>query len=331
MKTDVLGVAFDALTLTEAEERADALLRARKGGYIVTANPEIVLHSRDDAAYAAAVNGADLVLADGVGDLYAARILGTPLPERVAGSDLTPRLLSRLAERGGSVFLYGARPGVAERAGEALRSACPGLRIAGTENGYISDETALFAALEQEKPDLLLLDIMLPEEDGMQVLAKLRSNPEYVGLPVIMLTAKGSEYDKVIGLDSGADDYVAKPFGTMELISRIKALLRRTSSQETKEYDFGGLYVNTSKHIVRVNGSEVQLTFKEFELLCYLLENMGTVLSREKIISKVWGYDFDGESRTVDVHIRTLRMKLGDCGGMIETVRGIGYKAVDIA
>ena len=148
MKTDVLGVAFDALTLTEAEERADALLRARKGGYIVTANPEIVLHSRDDAAYAAAVNGADLVLADGVGDLYAARILGTPLPERVAGSDLTPRLLSRLAERGGSVFLYGARPGVAERAGEALRSAYPGLRIAGTENGYISDETALFTALD---------------------------------------------------------------------------------------------------------------------------------------------------------------------------------------
>ena len=165
MKINILGVAFDALTLNEAEERADALLRSGTGGYIVTANPEIVLHSREDAAYAAAVNGASLVLADGVGDLYAARILGTPLPERVAGSDLTPRLLSRLAERGGSVFLYGARPGVAERAGEKLKSAYPGLRIAGTENGYISDETALFAALNAQKPDLLLLGLGAPRQE----------------------------------------------------------------------------------------------------------------------------------------------------------------------
>ena len=182
MKTDVLGVAFDALTLTEAEERADALLRARKGGYIVTANPEIVLHSRDDAAYAAAVNGADLVLADGVGDLYAARILGTPLPERVAGSDLTPRLLSRLAERGGSVFLYGARPGVAERAGEALRSACPGLRIAGTENGYISDETALFTALDKEQPDLLLLGLGVPRQELWMARNRQRTNAVMIGV-----------------------------------------------------------------------------------------------------------------------------------------------------
>lgn len=182
MKTDVLGVAFDALTLTEAEERADALLRARKGGYIVTANPEIVLHSRDDAAYAAAVNGADLVLADGVGDLYAARILGTPLPERVAGSDLTPRLLSRLAERGGSVFLYGARPGVAERAGEALRSACPGLRIAGTENGYISDETALFTALDKEQPDLLLLGLGVPRQELWMAQNRQRTNAVMIGV-----------------------------------------------------------------------------------------------------------------------------------------------------
>ena len=186
------------------------------------------------------------------------------------------------------------------------------LNNSGLEAKGFERPSEFWAALKEETPSVLLLDIMLPEEDGMQV------------------TAKGSEYDKVIGLDSGADDYVAKPFGTMELISRIKALLRRTTSQETKEYEVGGLYVNTSKHIVRVNGNEVQLTFKEFELLCYLLENIGTVLSREKIITKVWGYDFDGESRTVDVHIRTLRMKLGDCGGMIETVRGIGYKAVDI-
>ncbi len=166
MKINILGVAFDALTLGEAEERADALLCSGAGGYIVTANPEIVLRCREDAAYAAAVNGAKLVLADGVGDLCAARILGTPLPGRVAGADLVPRLLARLAERGGSVFLYGARPGVAERAGESLQSSCPGLRIAGTENGYISDETALFAALEREKPDLLLLGLGAPRQAG---------------------------------------------------------------------------------------------------------------------------------------------------------------------
>ena len=193
-----------------------------------------------------------------------------------------------------------------------------------------STPSEFWEAISEKVPSLVLLDIMLPEEDGLSILQKLRASAVTKKLPVIMLTAKNTEYDRVVGLDSGADDYVAKPFGTMELISRIKALLRRTTSQETKEYEVGGLYVNTSKHIVRVNGNEVQLTFKEFELLCYLLENIGTVLSREKIITKVWGYDFDGESRTVDVHIRTLRMKLGDCGGMIETVRGIGYKAVDI-
>ena len=165
MKINILGVAFDALTLGEAEERADALLCSGAGGYIVTANPEIVLRCREDAAYAAAVNGAKLVLADGVGDLCAARILGTPLPGRVAGADLVPRLLARLAVRGGSVFLYGARPGVAQRAGESLQSACPGLRIAGTENGYISDETALLEALEREKPDLLLLGLGAPRQE----------------------------------------------------------------------------------------------------------------------------------------------------------------------
>ena len=165
MKINILGVAFDALTLGEAEERADALLCSGAGGYIVTANPEIVLRCREDAAYAAAVNGAKLVLADGVGDLCAARILGTPLPGRVAGADLVPRLLARLAERGGSVFLYGARPGVAERAGKSLQSACPGLRIAGAENGYISDETALLEALEREKPDLLLLGLGAPRQE----------------------------------------------------------------------------------------------------------------------------------------------------------------------
>ncbi len=205
------------------------------------------------------------------------------------------------------------------------------LNNSGLEAKGFERPSEFWEALKEEEPSVLLLDIMLPDEDGLSVLAKLRANPEHASLPVIMLTAKGTEYDKVIGLDSGADDYVAKPFGTMELISRIKALLRRTASNSTVEYSVGGLYVNTSKHIVKVNGEEVQLTYKEFELLCLLLENMGTVLSREKIISKVWGYDFDGESRTVDVHIRTLRLKLGECGGMIETVRGIGYKAVDIS
>ena len=183
-------------------------------------------------------------------------------------------------------------------------------------------------AVKKERPSLLLLDIMLPEEDGLSVLKKIRSGAELSDLPVILLTAKGTEYDKVIGLDSGADDYIAKPFGTMELISRVKALLRRAGGKEENEFSVGGLYVNPSRHIVKANGKDVQLTYKEFELLCYLLENTGTVLTRDKILSRIWGYDFDGESRTVDVHIRTLRAKLGECGSIIETVRGIGYKAV---
>ena len=182
MKINILGVAFDALTLGEAEERADALLCSGAGGYNVTANPEIVLRCREDAAYAAAVNGAKLVLADGVGDLCAARILGTPLPGRVAGADLVPRLLARLAERGGSVFLYGARPGVAERAGESLQSACPGLRIAGTENGYISDETALLEALEREKPDLLLLGLGAPRQELWMARNRQKINAVMIGV-----------------------------------------------------------------------------------------------------------------------------------------------------
>ncbi len=182
MKINILGVAFDALTLGEAEERADALLCSGAGGYIVTANPETVLRCREDAAYAAAVNGAKLVLADGVGDLCAARILGTPLPGRVAGADLVPRLLARLAERGGSVFLYGARPGVAERAGKSLQSACPGLRIAGAENGYISDETALLEALEREKPDLLLLGLGAPRQELWMARNRQKINAVMIGV-----------------------------------------------------------------------------------------------------------------------------------------------------
>ena len=182
-------------------------------------------------------------------------------------------------------------------------------------------------AMKNEMPDLLLLDIMLPGEDGISILKKIRNNGRTGKLPVIMLTAKGTEYDKVLGLDSGADDYVSKLFGTMELISRIKALLRRTGNDdEPAEYRRGSLYVCPSKHIVRVDDKDVTLTLKEFELLCFLFKNNGMVLTRDEILSHIWGYEFDGESRTVDVHIRTLRSKLGDAGKYIETVRGIGYK-----
>lgn len=192
------------------------------------------------------------------------------------------------------------------------------------------DRPSLFwEALEKRKPDLVLLDIMLPEEDGIQILQKLRQRGDTKKLPVIMLTAKGSEYDKVMGLESGADDYVSKPFGMMELLARVKALLRRTEdlrpAQESR-YVIGDLTVNRKRHEVFVKGEAVTLTKKEFDMLCYLLENKGMVLTRDQLLNQIWGYDFDGENRTVDVHIRTLRQKLGDCGTYIETIRGIGYK-----
>lgn len=187
-----------------------------------------------------------------------------------------------------------------------------------------------YEALKQELPSLVLLDIMLPEEDGLSILKKLKAGKETKGLPVIMLTAKGSEFDTVMGLDSGADDYVSKPFRMMELLSRIRALLRRTGEQaqniNTEEYTLDNLYVCPSRHIVTVNGENVSLTLKEFELLCLLLEHREMVFSRAQLLDKVWGYSFDGESRTVDVHIKTLRQKLGEAGGLIETVRGVGYK-----
>ena len=180
-------------------------------------------------------------------------------------------------------------------------------------------------AMAERTPSLVLLDIMLPEEDGISVLKKLRTSPRTARLPIILLTAKGTEYDKVLGLDSGADDYVSKPFGMMELLSRIRALLRRTQ-QETDAYRCGVLTVDQTRHTVTVNGQEVILTQKEFEVLCLLLKNRGQVLSRERLIEDVWGYAFTGESRTVDVHVRTLRQKLGEAGAYIETVRGYGYK-----
>jgi len=186
-------------------------------------------------------------------------------------------------------------------------------------------------AVKAERPTLAILDIMLPDEDGLTILRRLRSDSATAALPIILLTAKGTEYDRVIGLDSGADDYVTKPFGTMELISRIKALLRRTAETVpcAEDYTAGPLYVCPSKHIVRVSGEDVSLTYKEFELLCLLLSEKGTVFTRDRILNRIWGYDFDGENRTVDVHIRTLRTKLGDAGALVETVRGVGYKIVD--
>ena len=171
---------------------------------------------------------------------------------------------------------------------------------------------------------------MLPEEDGLEILRKIRSKQETKTLPVIMLTAKGTEYDQVVGLDNGADDYVAKPFGMMALVARIKAVLRRTEKPtEEKVLCLGGLSVNPTRHVVQVNGETVNLTLKEFELLCLLLDNPGVVFTRDQLLNQIWGYSFDGESRTVDVHVRHLRQKLGDCGKYIETVRGIGYRSGD--
>ncbi len=185
-----------------------------------------------------------------------------------------------------------------------------------------------WAALSQRMPDLLLLDIMLPEEDGMEILRKLRAKPDTRRLPVIMLTAKDTEFDRVLGLDEGADDYVAKPFSMLELVSRIRAVLRRAGGTAA-DFRLGRLYISPEKHQVQVDGQDVALTLKEFELLRILLENRGRVLTRTQLQDHVWGYEFDGESRTVDVHIRTLRQKLGACGEIIETVRGVGYKIGD--
>ena len=199
------------------------------------------------------------------------------------------------------------------------------LNSQGMEARGFERPSAFWEAMAEAVPSLVLLDIMLPEEDGISVLKTLRSSARTCRMPVIMLTAKGTEYDKVLGLDAGADDYLAKPFGMMELLSRIRALLRRTQ-QETDAYRCGALRVDPSRHTVTVDGSAVALTQKEFEVLRLLLKNKGHVLSREQLLDEVWGYAYTGESRTVDVHIRTLRQKLGAAGGCIETVRGYGYK-----
>lgn len=182
-------------------------------------------------------------------------------------------------------------------------------------------------AMDAEMPELVLLDIMLSEEDGLSILRKLRARPATKRLPIIMLTAKNSEYDRVIGLDHGADDFVSKPFSMLELIARIRAVLRRAEpAQASGDFSLGLLFVSPDRHEVKVGGKDVTLTNKEFELLCLLLRNKGIVLTRATLMDRVWGFESERENRTLDVHIRTLRVKLGEAGSYIETVRGIGYK-----
>ena len=186
--------------------------------------------------------------------------------------------------------------------------------------------SAFHRAMERELPELVLLDIMLPEEDGLHILKSLRAAAATRTLPVILLTAKNAEYDRIIGLDGGADDFITKPFSMLELAARIRAVLRRSESAAQREFALGALYVCPARHIVRVDGADVTLTNKEFELLCLLLENQGLVLSRASLMDHVWGMELERENRTLDVHIRTLRAKLGPAGCLIETVRGVGYR-----
>lgn len=188
----------------------------------------------------------------------------------------------------------------------------------------------LWTALENCYPDLLLLDIMLPQEDGISILKKLRSNPKTSGIPVIMLTAKDSEYDVVTGLDAGADDYVTKPFGMLPLVSRIKAVLRRYEKTDSHKelLQAGDLKIDENQHTVFYSNQQIFLTVKEFDLLVLLIKNRGNVLTREQLLEYIWDISADIESRTVDVHIRTLRQKLGDAGNSIETIRGVGYKFI---
>ena len=200
-----------------------------------------------------------------------------------------------------------------------------------TQTGFeakgFADGVSMLEALKTEKPELIVLDIMLPGKDGVEVLKKIRSNPETRKIPVIMATAKGTEMDKIQGLDTGADDYLVKPFGVMEMVSRIKAVLRRCEPDEKEEVlSIGEITLSDKEHLVTVNGEKVVLTFKEFEILKLFMSNPGIVFSRDKLLSEVWGIHYLGESRTVDMHIKTLRQKLGDAGALIETVIGVGYK-----
>lgn len=198
----------------------------------------------------------------------------------------------------------------------------------GFEIRCFADGVSFWQGLREEKnPELILLDIMLPGENGMEILHRLKENAATKDIPVIMVTAKGSEYDKVLGLDSGADDYIAKPFGMMELVSRIKAVLRRTQKKEVDtDLSYQDIRICNASHKVFVGDEEVDLTKKEYNLLSYLIRNQGVVLTRDQLLNSIWGYDFDGETRTVDVHVRSLRQKLGNAGDCVTTVRGIGYR-----
>ena len=201
------------------------------------------------------------------------------------------------------------------------------LTIAGFEAKGFADSKAFWEAMQTERPRLVLLDIMLPGEEGISILKKLRAAPSTASLPVIMATAKGSEYDKVIGLDLGADDYLCKPFGMMEMVSRIRAVLRRAAPGEKREYlTYGPITMDPARHVVTVGGREVSLTLKEYDLLKLFMEHVGLVFSRDQLLSSVWDQDYSGETRTVDVHIGTLRTKLGESGEAIRTVRGVGYR-----
>lgn len=200
-----------------------------------------------------------------------------------------------------------------------------------TQTGFeakgFADGISMLEALKTEKPELIVLDIMLPGKDGVEILKEIRSNPETRKIPVIMATAKGTEMDRIQGLDTGADDYLVKPFGVMEMVSRIKAVLRRCEPDEKEEVlSIGEITLSDKEHLVTVNGEKVVLTFKEFEILKLFMSNPGIVFSRDKLLSEVWGIDYLGESRTVDMHIKTLRQKLGDACALIETVIGVGYK-----
>lgn len=204
------------------------------------------------------------------------------------------------------------------------------LNAAGFEAAGFPDGASFWAAMKQRRPELVMLDIMLPGEDGISILKNLRSQVATRDIPVIMATAKGTEYDKVTGLDSGADDYLAKPFGMMEMVSRVKAVLRRSSApDEKKPLRLEGLEVDPKSCVVHIDGQRADLTLKEFRLLLTFMENPGRVFTRDRLLETVWGVDYTGETRTVDVHIGTLRTKLGRYGGLISTVRGMGYRMED--
>ena len=204
------------------------------------------------------------------------------------------------------------------------------LTASGFEAKGFANSTEFWSAIKEGTPNLILLDIMLPNEDGISILKKIRSDNRTADIPVIMETAKETEYDKVVALDLGADDYLTKPFGMMEMVSRVRAVLRRTSKENKKQdLKLNDLEIDIAKHIVYANGEEINLTLKEYDLLKLFMENIGRAFTRDQLLSSVWGTEYVGETRTVDVHIGTLRTKLGKCGDYIKTVRGVGYRMED--